>query len=169
MDLPLDRRSGPVVEQVTDAQLVVDRRVQGDRRAVLANEDRLRYAVHGTASSLIADAGLPQGLDETLRRAIEAGRFRGVQLHQAVVDTQARQGREDVFDQADLPGTMSQRGPAACAGYLLDLGGDKAAVRRSVRTKTTPLDGGAGKKRRWTEAPVRKPTPRTSAGRTKVR
>src|SRR4051812_15782101 len=40
---------------------------------------------------------------------------------------------------------------------------------RSVRTKTTPVDCGAGRKRNVTVEPVRKPTPRTTAGRVRVR
>src|SRR5262249_53063171 len=47
--------------------------------------------------------------------------------------------------------------------------GIRGVVRRSVRTKTTPESGGAGRNRRRTFAPVRNPTPQTSAGRASVR
>src|SRR5207245_4901456 len=43
------------------------------------------------------------------------------------------------------------------------------AGRRSVRTKTIPVEGGAGRNRNRTRAPVRKPIPFTSAAPAMVR
>src|SRR5262249_8293264 len=76
--LPADRRAETIVEDITDAQLLGRSRVQGQRRALLADNDRLGDAPHRVPGALERDPGTAQGPYEAQRRAVQARRLRSV-------------------------------------------------------------------------------------------
>jgi len=89
-----------------------------------ADDDRPIDGPDSASLGLHDDAGVFQGVDECRRRAVEAGRLGCVQFDKAVVDVQAVERREHVFDQPDAEGRQADRCPSVGAGDLLDCGGN---------------------------------------------
>src|SRR5262249_56557563 len=102
------------------------RRVQGERGAVLADDNRVGRGADGTASRLGDDTGGQQGVRKGAGGAVQAGRLGAVQLNQAVVDAQAGQGGEDVLDERDLFGGAAEGGAAGRGGGGLGPGREAA-------------------------------------------
>jgi hypothetical protein len=70
---------------------------------------------------------LAQCLDEPARGPVEPWRFRGIQLDKAIVDAQACQRGQDVFDQSNLFGRVTERRSPLCACHHVYSGRDMNA------------------------------------------
>jgi len=116
--LTIDRCRHPIVEGVADLQLIPEGRVESKRGATLRDDDRRIDAQNRASRGLQDDAGPPERLDKTLSGAVQAGRLRGIQLDVTVIDAQARQRRQDMFDQGDLSRRLAQSGAALRTRHL---------------------------------------------------
>jgi len=98
--LASDRGPGTVIENVTGGQPVVrgGRWVQADRCAILCNDNGLRHGPDRPASGLKGGTGGHEGIRKASRGAIQARWLRGIQFDDAVVDSQAGEGGEGMFD-----------------------------------------------------------------------
>src|SRR5262245_56835840 len=104
--LSADGRLGTIVQEVADLE-VAGARIEGERGAVLRQLHRRFDGVAGSSGGLDVRAGGRQCLNQGPGRAIEAGRLRTVELHDAVVDSHAGQGRNDVLNESDVVGRAS--------------------------------------------------------------
>ena len=111
-----------VVEQIADAQVGLVARMQrdgrilgGERHGPIDGPDRPAFRLHHRASST-------DRLDERLRGAIKARRFGCVKLDEAIVDAQAAQRGEDVFDETDVDRRLPKRRASRGAGDVFHAG-----------------------------------------------
>src|SRR5262249_39282681 len=81
-----DRRPRPVVERVSDAQLIMLDGMQRQGRAAVRDQHRLMDSVNGPPRWLHAYASPPDGVDELLGRAVQARGFGTIELYQAIID-----------------------------------------------------------------------------------
>jgi hypothetical protein len=123
--------------------------MQRKRRAIPSDSDGTVDAPNRAPGWLERDPGLSQCIYDGLRRAVEAWWLRCIDLHEAIVDAQSGKGSQNMFDQSDLGGLTSQRGPALGRGHSLNarwnllnwakIGADKDnPARRRRRQKTQP-------------------------------
>src|SRR5262245_18894491 len=102
MQLPADRRTGNVVQNVGRLELMPLGRVQRERGPVLANHHRVGNGPDGPPCRLEDDAGLPKEVDKALGGTVQAWRLRGVEFNNVVIDTKPGQGGKDVLDETNL-------------------------------------------------------------------
>ncbi len=129
--LSVNGRSESVIEQVADPEMVFRGRVQGQGCPVAPDEDRLIDAPDSPLRRLQDRTGVAQDIDEAPCRAVQTGRFRSIQLDQAIVDAQTGQGCQNVFDKPHVFRGTSQRCSPLCAGHIFELGMD-ADVRLQI-------------------------------------
>jgi len=121
--LSIDRRLRTVIEDVRDLECVAVRiRVQRQRGAALPNRYRALHFPDRSMKRLHVDTGLDERRHKTTCRTIQPRRFECIQFDVAVIDAQAGQRGQDVFDKANLHRQMTERRPPPCVGHPIDPG-----------------------------------------------
>src|SRR5262249_18637647 len=85
------------------------------------------------------------------RRAVQPGRFGGIQFDQAIIDAQAGEGGQDVLDKADADRLPPECGAAIGAADLCDRGLDPGA---GAKVGTHENDPGVRRGRQETQADI---------------
>jgi len=119
------------------------------------------------AGGVLAGAGLFDEPHEGQTAAIQDGNFQVVDFHEDVVDSHGVENTEEVLGGGDEDALAHQAGGVADARHVPPTAGIWK-LSRSVRTKTIPVETGAGRMRMWTGAPLCRPTPLASTGRCTV-
>src|SRR5581483_5144893 len=88
VDLAADGAVGSVVEKVAERQALVVGGMEREHRAAGGDGYRTIDRVAGPQPRLHDNAGAAQSFDECLGGAVETGRLGGVDLDEAVVDSQ---------------------------------------------------------------------------------
>ena len=139
-----------------DAEAVV--RIEPHPLVAFLDLDALQHADEALRRALLLDAGRLQQEHERRGAAVHDRHLGRRQIDERVVDTQARHGRHQMLDRADL---APSRARASCRASFRSRARHRPARRRA------PADRGAGKRCRYWPAPgARSCRPsRPSAGR----
>ena len=170
--LAADRAYPAVVEMISEDQALGRRPGWAARTASPSRTVTGRSIDQGLRVAVLLDgAGRVERLDErpgSTRRS--PGHLGGVDLDRAVVDPAGRPARPSRARSSRRWPRRAGWSSAAATGSTWPMWARTAGRSgRSVRTKTIPVSGSAGRNRSVTSAPWKNPTPRTSVSRAIVR
>ena len=113
-----------IIENVGGAEVRAIRRVKCNRAVARCDHDGLLHGSDRPACRLHDDACIQQNIAEVARGTVQAGRFEAIEFENAVVDSQPREGRENVFGKGDPGGRGAERGAAIRVGHFGNAGDD---------------------------------------------
>ena len=93
--------------------------------AVMGDDYRPIDGPDGSAGGLQFHAGFDQGVEVSLRGAIQSRRVPGVDFNPAVINVQAGQRGQNMLHHADLSGRPTQSRAAVCAADLVQTSRDR--------------------------------------------
>ena len=143
----------------------------GRESSISVADNHRAFELKDLAHPVLFDhAGLLERLDECATGAIAARALGRVDLNDAIVDAHTSQGGQDMFSHFNDGVALLDRGAALRAETTRSIrAGTDGRSGKSIRSKTTPVPGSAGRKRSVTSDPWKNPCPRTTAAWASVR